>query len=156
MNRGLTLIEMLVSIALLSALMTVLTGWLQVSLRATQTVGEQGRWEAAARQVLQRIQEDVNTFDWQAETSAGRIRVEAGELLIHTRSKGAVEHTYVLDPRGRRLRRHVKQQDGSLSTSLLLSRVARWDVALDRDIGLLVVTITGPDSTVCRRSFVLP
>ena len=91
MRRGLTLLELVVSIGLLVALMSVVAGWIGIAAEATSGAGESTTWSNRARTVLRLIHDDIQTFDitermpQREDIHSARIHVANQSLTITTR-----------------------------------------------------------------------
>src|SRR5437870_3306839 len=108
MNRaGMTLLEMLLALALLSAIIAASAAWMQI---AAELAAPSGAF-AAQRQMLavdaafDLIQQDLNVGDFQPQRDSRipskppRVTVSGDKLTIRTRvsESGAVEHAYQRD-----------------------------------------------------------
>ena len=166
MRRGLTMIEVLVALGLLSALVLTLTSWIQTTARAG-TLAEPGRWHVAAKAVLQLIHDDLKTGDFLTEQQRRRNRqprvmVENGSLRIDTRASssgggsGPAVHHYVLDAFTGELRRTHRPKLGRKTTRLLLGKVDAWQCAQDEERTMLTVIITSDADQSIQRSYLLP
>ena len=167
MKRGLTMVELLVAVGLLSALMLAIASWTQVIARAG-TSARPARWELAAKSVLQLIHDDLaggGSPDKppRRRNEPPRVEIVDGRLQIRTRSVlpdalvGPVVHRYVLRPSSDEL--HLAQENGAgkRHTRLLLDRVNKWHCAIDTERQILSVTITSSvDGKVVTRSYLVP
>ena len=66
-QAGMTLLELVVSLGLLSAMMLVVVSWTQVSGRHLTRAVEPARWERSAAAVLQSIQDDLLIGDFSGQ-----------------------------------------------------------------------------------------
>ena len=166
MRRGLTMIEVLVALGLLSALVLTLTSWIQTTARAA-ALAEPVRWSVAAEAVLQLIHDDLMTGDILTEQQRRRSRhprvtIENGSLRIRTRAVqggdeiGATVHRYELDARTRELGRSNEPKRGRHTTRLLLDHVRNWNCQIDEERTVLTVIITSDAGQSIQRSFLLP
>ena len=138
MNRGMTLVEVLVSLALLSALSLASLGWTQMTRDLARSV-EPIAWNAAADRVMQQISNDLTTGDFSPSdeeelptapttvtaTQKRRVSVESGSLLrIRTRSRS--------ESSGEVTREFFRRGDGTLMVRenarerVFVDRVASW------------------------------
>jgi prepilin-type N-terminal cleavage/methylation domain-containing protein len=91
MTRGLTLIEVLISLTLLAVVISATAAWTSIAGHATSTNLEPGRWRSAANNVVELIHDDLVTGDFEplsSRTSAKRqprVTVEDSKLSIRTR-----------------------------------------------------------------------
>ena len=170
MRRGLTMVELLVALSLLSAVMLAVASWTQVTARASADAAEPVRWRAAAENVLRLIHDDLVTGDFAGDSSAEgrgrtpspRVEVFVGELRLRTRAAGAgagaigpVTRRYAFDALSDELRLHQATAQGISTTRLLLDRVEEWQCSIDEEEKLLTVGITSSDGTVVTRSYPL-
>ena len=166
MRRGLTMIEVLVALGLLSALVLTLTSWIQTTARAA-ALAEPVRWHVAAEAVLQLIHDDLMTGDFLTEQQKRRRRqprvmVENGSLRIDTRASssggggGPTFHHYALDAFTGELTRTHGPKLGRKTTRLLLDKVTTWLCAQDEERTMLTVSITSGAGRSIQRSYLLP
>lgn len=166
MNRGLSLVEMLVALSLLGALMLALVSWTRLGLGSTQTTVEHERWNASAEAVLQLVQDDLLSGDFPAPSEEPRVECEAGELHVRTRRLrppgGVVLREYALDPVRGRLTVRERAPTGSRSASadleptILLEHVRDWSCTLDEEEARLEVKLRSADGTTRERVYALP
>lgn len=163
-RRGLTMIEVLVALGLLSALVFTLTSWIQTTARAS-TLAEPVRWRVAAEAVLQLIHDDLMTGDFLSEQPRRRNRhprvmVEDGSLHIVTRASsgggGTTVHHYALDAFTGELTRTHGPKLGRHTTRLLLDDVRNWNCRIDEERTMLTVSITSGAGPSIQRSYLLP
>ena len=166
MRRGLTMIEVLVALGLLSALVLTLTSWIQTTARAG-TLAEPMRWRVATEAVLQLIHDDLMTGDFLSEQPRRRRRqprviVEDGSLRIRTRAVqggdeiGPTVHRYELDALTRELGRSNEPKRGRHTTRLLLDDVRNWSCRIDEERTMLIVSITSDTGQSIQRSYLRP
>ena len=166
MRRGLTMIEVLVALGLLSALVLTLTSWIQTTARAA-ALAEPVRWRVAAEAVLQLIHDDLMTGDFLSEQQRRRRRhprvmVENGSLRIDTRGVqggdeiGATVHRYKLDALRSELGRTNEPKRGRHTTRLLLDDVRNWNCRIDEERTMLTVIITSDAGQSIQRSYLRP
>jgi len=162
----LTLIEMLVSLALLSGLMLAVVSWTQAAARSGAELAGPHAWRSAAERIIGLIHDDIQSGDWRPRvddrtTRQPLVQLENGELTIRTRSAGEVVHRYQLDAPGGEL--SLSSTDGSARSAprLLLQQVKEWTCAIEQiDEPPLVkrrlsITITGNDGTMIVGTFQL-
>ena len=166
MRRGLTMIEVLVALGLLSALIFTLTSWIQTTARAS-SLAEPGRWRVAAEAVLQLIHDDLMTGDFLTEQPSRRnqqprVMVENGSLRIDTRALisggggGPTVHHYALDAFTGEFTRTHGPKLGRKTTRLLLDKVDTWHCAQNEERTMLTVSITSDAGQSIQRSYPLP
>ena len=165
-RHGLTMIEVLVALGLLSALVLTLTSWIQTTARAG-ALAEPMRWRVAAEAVLQLIHDDLMTGDFQSEqprrrSRQPRVMVENGSLRIDTRASvsggggGPTVHHYALNAFTGELTRTHGAKLGRKATRLLLDKVDTWLCAQDEERTMLTVIITSDAGQSVQRSYLLP
>ena len=166
MRRGLTMIEVLVALGLLSALVLTLTSWIQTTARAG-ALAEPVRWRVAAEAVLQLIHDDLMTGDFLTEQQRRRSRhprvtAENGSLHIRTRAvqggdeTGTTIHRYELDTRTSELGRTNEPKRGRHTTRLLLDDVGSFNCRIDEERTMLTVSISSGANQSIQRSYLLP
>ncbi len=168
MRRGLTMLELLLALSLLSAILLATASWTQVAARASADATYPVRWQAAAEAVFQLIHDDLVTGDF-PDTQRGRsiqnarVAVVNGALRIRTRAvghtgdvTGRAIHRYAFDALSRQLRLDQRTATGGRSSRPLLDRVQEWQCLVDEEQNLLTVTITSTEESVIARSYLLP
>ena len=159
-----TMIELLVSLALLGAITAAIVSWIQVTIHTGARCSEPARWAGAAEAVLQRIQDDLVTGDFGGGARVPRVSVDDGALSIVTRpmvpgsAPGPVLHRYTFDRVAGALR--LEAFAGGLPTGQrevrpLIGGVADWSFAIDEEHTALTVAITSSDGRDQGRSFAL-
>ena len=142
-QQGMTLVEVLVSLGLLSAVMLGVVSWTQVSGRELAAAVEPARWERAAAAVLQSIQDDLLIGDFQAEgAETPRVRIDEGQLVIPTRRGshpgGPLVREYAFDRAAGTLvateRTRVERRPDQTAARLLLGDVADWRCSLEDEV----------------------
>ncbi|MCH8166198.1 MAG: prepilin-type N-terminal cleavage/methylation domain-containing protein [Planctomycetes bacterium] len=168
MRRGLTMVELLLALSLLSAILLATASWTQVAARTTADSIYPVRWRAAAQAVLQLIHDDLVTGDF-TDTQRGRrnqnarVAVVNGALRIRTRAightgdvTGLAIHRYAFDAYSGQLRLDQQTVTGTRYTRPLLDQVQEWQCVIDEEQNLLTVTITSSEESVIARSYLLP
>jgi len=167
MRRGLTMIELLVALGLLSAVMLAVVSWTQVMAQTSQHATGPVRWRSAAEAVLRLIHDDLVSGDLVAARKRGtrdkpRIQIVDGVLQINTRAvdpagtSGPVVHRYALEVSSRALRREQRTLQGPPSSRLLLDDVLEWQCAVDEEEQVLRVSVTSQDQITVARTYLLP
>lgn len=167
MRRGLTMIELLVSLGILSAVTLTTVAWTQSAVRATR-LAEPMRFSAAADAVLQLIHDDLATGDFELDESrrrdqgSPRATIVEGSLRIQTRAvnfstvAGPVIHHYTLDRVTDELQLREEDATGRENSRILLDQVRDWDCAIDDENNVLTVLITSMVGRGLARSYRLP
>ncbi len=168
-RRGLTLIELLLSLALLGSLCSLLTAWLVTTSRIVSEHSPRLKWQTAARTVLSLIEADLECGDFDARSQsnrhASRIEIsDEGILRIQCRSNasnsssGAVTHEYALDgPAGVLSLNIIAPGDSAAPfTRPLLDDVAGWLVTQDVETRTIAVGLESSSGLIVRRRFTWP
>lgn len=152
-RRGLTLIELLASMVLLSLLVGALYAWLHsvVDLSARQV--DPAVWDGRARLALQRIREDLLVGD------DPNVEAENNVLTLQSREQelGRVVVRYRLQAStGSLVRDTLSAELGDpRRTQLVLNDVHDWQVDLDDEDQRLAITVAGDGPRHLRREFQL-
>jgi len=155
-ERGLTLVELLLALGLLSGLSAVIASWSVTTLRGTRQLEEPARWRTAARSGLRHIQEALLVADEDGDDTALRARFEDGVLSILSRSSLSPGRTAI----------HAYRRDASRSKWLLaveggaerilLLNVKSFDVELDESMRTLFVRLESGKGGAVERRFRIP
>ena len=155
-RSGMTLVEVLASLALLAMLATAVSGWCTWATRAEAEYGPRLHAEAAVRAVLRLIQQDLLGGDFTTRRGAQkpnqdeRVTIDSGELRTHTRDRGPVIHRYRLDPASHALTRESTKHDGLTTSRLLMKPVELFECAIDTENRELTVTIQTPGRSLTQ------
>lgn len=155
-QRGLTLLEVVLSVSLLSGLFLASGQWLKtVAVLGAQAEGPV-RWERGARALLQSIHDDIWTGDTTLGDALEPVEVTTHSLLIRTRAGGddggPVTHEYEFLPTGSQIRRG----DLPRSSPPLLEDVAALALELDAEARTLEVRVDSTAGHRVTRRFWLP
>jgi len=112
--RGVTLVELLAALALLSLIAVAGSGWIATTARAQVAIGRVLDFESAADAALARIREDILRGDGPAYE---RVRIQDGTLIVQTRSLHASERGRAVE----RAYRHSPQQKALVVTERMLA-----------------------------------
>jgi prepilin-type N-terminal cleavage/methylation domain-containing protein len=96
-HRGMTLIELILSLSLLSGLMVVSASWMRIAVRDVPSHAHPVREQACIVAVLDQITRDCQTGDFTTQDgSQPRVVTSGNTLRVRTRSagRGPVVHTY--------------------------------------------------------------
>ena len=166
-HQGMTLVEVMVSLCLLSAVMLAVVSWTQISGRSLASAVEPARWERSAAAALQSIQDDLLMGDFQAgDIETRRVRMEQGRLVIPTRRGsppgGPLVREYALDRGAGTLiateRIAVERRPDQTEARLLLGNVANWRCILEENEEgkRLRVELVSTEGMRLARRYVLP
>lgn len=164
MRRGLTLIEMLLSLALCAAIIAGMAGWMQLSLRPDDSCARIA-WERAAEAIMLAISDDLATCDRAPQSSRAlrnsahdQIAASTGELRLRTRSPStgnisSTEKRYVFDGSSQNL---VSEHGGAGGRRRILTDVASFEASIDQSQRILTITLTSCDGQIVTRRFRTP
>ena len=132
-----TIIETLLSLALLATLMGALASWVSGSMTAYGDISEQERWRAAAAATLDRIGDDLMAGVFLPDEDGvvpRRVESEGDALRIESRSfnGGAASAEYRFDARTGMITRHERTKAAREgTTSVLLNSVDSFTVQIE-------------------------
>jgi hypothetical protein len=139
LEAGMTLIEVLLAITLLTAILLAALSWTRTSGVLVARTSGSARWEAAAESVFQLIDTDLRTGDFLTEPGDlqpfPQVRVEGDRLFVQTRSRrpggGGVIREYAVLPREDLLQvteRPLRRSTQVPTTRALLGEVRRLEL----------------------------
>ncbi len=160
-TRGLTLVELLLTLGLLGSLSLALAAWTTTTSRLAGKITPEVRWRAAAAATLRQIGDDLFSGDIPSGEEL-RVAVKDGRLTIRTRALqgGPAEHAFVFDPTPRTLDlieavfREAREPERAVHR--LLRDVSDWEATLDAEKEQLEVVVTGPEGLSAKRAWSLP
>ncbi len=160
MNRrprlGLTMVELLISLALLSLVTAAGVGWLQTTAARGVVAADDVRWRDAVERALQRIAESIAISDFDPSERRPQVVVDDGVLRVRGRDAGVgrVTHVFAVDAWTNRLERASDQT----TARPLLGDVDGWrlelitdDVDVDRQWLDIEIRRKSEADTVTRR-----
>jgi prepilin-type N-terminal cleavage/methylation domain-containing protein len=117
--RGMTMLEVLLALTLLSTVSVAVATWLEISGRMSRDVDGQVAWERSAAAALRQIESDLLVGDLRQREDEPRVEVIPRGVRIRTRATGigSVTREYVLEPEESRL---VRRDASSRSEERLL------------------------------------
>ena len=144
-RRAMTLVELLVAIALLTAVVAATASWLQITSRTATVAAASTRFEAAADAVFRLIEEDIAVGDFDKpprrqrrvprnprDSRNDKVATADGVLQIQTRSvRGPVVHRYVVSQYDHQLYVTERTPGGASSRRLLLDNVSEVHFGID-------------------------
>jgi len=142
MSRGVTLIEMLLAVTLLSGVAVVTATWMSVVARSQTEFAPSVRWESAARATLDLIADDLASWDSAPRAREPRIRASQESLVIRTRSGTDDSVTY-----------RVRQGRLTQGESVLLGECEWVRFDFDEETGVLEVALERDGGRVMQRSY---
>ena len=153
-RRGLTLIELLLSLLLLTAVAGASASWMSFAARSAESTKPE-RWRASAERVLGLIEQDLLTGDFEIipsrrerDPELAKVRIESEDLIVRTRDRGPAEHRYHLDDDHHRLMLEAADERA------LLGEVSAFDIVHDAEGARLAVTIESADGSSVAREWV--
>lgn len=165
MRAGITLVEMLISLSLLSVLILIAVSWMSMILNRQEHDQRQTRWERSSLMVLDQIARDITQFDIIDETRRhreSRLWIENGSLNIRTTDQGRLTTLrYAFDPERMYLVRGGTIAQGQLDSHFpILGQVSAFVTDLshpndNQSVPVLKVRIQGLSGQVHSRSYVL-
>ncbi len=142
--RGLTLVEVVLALSIISAVAASSAAWVQlVAGTALEHRAVQG-WLSAAMATLQVIADDLAAGDHSVtEKNPPVVTFEGSTLTIPTRSpaSGGCRAEYRLDAVDGTLYRRIITESGTEENRPVLSELRGWEVALDVDSGVLTIVL---------------
>lgn len=160
---GLTLIEVLVSMALLTGVFVAVGAWIEITASAASSISEPLQWNQTAEATLRVIGDDLNTGDFETETtdySEPRIEVDenTGALTFDARTAGhgAVTIEIKHDNNTNQLVRNVRQNQQTIASRVLIGAVQNWQCAVNEEATQLTIMIESINGHTAQRSFALP
>jgi type II secretory pathway component PulJ len=156
MRRAMTLLEVVLALALLAGVAFAATSWTTLTARAADQLADESAWSLAAASVFGLIGEDISCCD--PLHDGERVEIDGGSLSIRTRD-GQGPAIHVISQRDDRLVlvriAHASQPHVE---SLLLDRVARFEVSSDETPDgrmLLTALIQRDDGVVIQKRWVV-
>ncbi len=166
-RRGLTLLEMLLAISLLSGLVLVSVAWTSSVARAGVVEQDRSNWTSAAHAVLQLIGEDMTCGDLalrplDEDGEPEWLESSEGGLWIQVRQApftGAERAVYMLDEQTGSLTRRIESEEDRSPLRLLLGSTSEFEITIsdsgaesDRERSL-TVTLRSPSGEVAASVF---
>lgn len=161
--RALTLIETLLTLALLAAIVAASASWTALAGRFGSQAVEPMRREAVADAAFTRIYDDLATGDFDERRAASRKdsaanapeRVRLKDAALEIDGRAGVSHVYRLERASRRLERIERTPSGN-RTRILIEDVVEFTCALDEerhvlDVSIELATDDGPSTILTRR-----
>lgn len=170
--RGVTLVEVLVSLTLLASLATATAAWLTTAAGAARRIEQSLRIEAAMEATLDRIGEDVLIGDFLLDPpgasrgSSGRtdrVTISGDDLSVATRGGVGdylgqpVRHIYRFERTADRLVREVVAQESAETTSRpLMAELVAFQAQYDPIDQTLHVTLRSTSGITRTRTWSVP
>ncbi len=162
MRRGLTMLELLFSLALLTVVMLTAGSWIRLVSATGALAAGPARWEASARAALQLIEDDILVADFHVPGRDAPVEVADGGLILQTRlacagdPSGPLRHRYSLDPGLDALRLEERTTSKAVHTRRLLTDVRSWSCEHDEDRNVLSITLVSNDGVTVSKRYRLP
>jgi len=163
-RRGFSLIEMLVTLSVLTLLIMISVSWMTTMLRSQSISESHANWRRASTALLDRIAEDIHTvdrLDVRSRSAGARIIADAGTLRIQTRDhQGITAHGYAFDQASASISNSDQRASSSLDSIPLLGDVDLFECQIElpsdtRTLPTMTVNIRGLDGLSASRTFVL-
>lgn len=132
---GMTLIETLASLALLSGLVLASSSWTITALQSERERTANAQWETACEAWLRQLEMDLAVLDRSTDARPQRVRVDDRRLILRTRRPelGPVEVEYTLDPQAGTVTEQVRPLDTKTSPAepeTVLGHVGSWSASV--------------------------
>lgn len=163
-RRGITLIELLATLSLLTILSIVSVSWMTTVLRSQSRLTSQASWHRASVAVLDLIGQDVLTvdrLDTGGRSNTPRIVVEDNILRIRARDhEGLSTQQYSFDEGSSELHRQYQGQRRQADQVALLGDTQAFVCELmlpseERAMPILTVSLVANDGREVHRAFIL-
>jgi hypothetical protein len=164
MSRGMTILELLAAVVLMSAVMVAGVSWLRIAASDTAVAGQRLGWSIAARAVFARIEEDIQTGDLSGEEPKAQVGKD-GTLRVRTRVRGPILCVYRWDESTGVLWRDEVAASGGVDSEpagdprpprRLLAELAGAEFTDNRKAKTLTVALTSRRACTWSRSYRLP
>jgi len=163
-RRGITLVELLVTLSLLTIMSVVSVSWMTTVLGAQTRLTSQADWHRASIAVLDLIGQDmltVDRLDAGSRSRTPRIVVEDNTLSIRTRNDNGVgTQRYIFDPNTHQIRRQRVGERAQSNPTALLGDTQVFECVLafpsdERAMPLLSVSLVANDGREVHRTYIL-
>lgn len=163
-RRGITLIELLATLSLLTILSVVSVSWMTTVLRSHSRSTSQASWHRASVSVLDLIGQDVLTvdlLDTGGQSKTPRIVVTDNILRIRTRNQtGVGTQQYSFNQSSSELNRQFQGQRTQTNLVALLGETKAFVSALippseERAMPILMVSLIAHDGREIHRTYIL-
>lgn len=155
---GMTIVELLAALALLSGLLVAAGSWTRLAGAISGECSSSLLWRRSAEAAFELLHNDLATGDFQIDESTGEPRVVLTDdsLTIQTRriGFGPVEHFYRFDSVSHRLSR-IERAETTSSERTLLGDITGIEWSITEDSTGLDVLIRSIDGTEVSRRFQL-
>jgi len=160
-RRGITLVELLATLSLLTLMSVISVSWMTTVLRSQTRSDLDANWGRASVSVLDLIGRDVLSVDrLDAGDGSGLPRVGVEENMVRIRTRddsGAVVHRYVFDPLLGNMYRH---DPGGDRGPVILGLVEEFGVELELpseqiSLPIMRVLLVGQDGRRVERAYIL-
>lgn len=173
-RRGLTLLEVLVALAIVSSLALAVFTWVSSVARAAQAASSRASRDATIAGILRSIQDDLACRDFGAardDPERRVVSVDAGTLIVRTRApsseigspemgsseiRGPIRRAYHYEQSDRMVVLRETTDDGVERRSILARRVDVFEVILAERGDQFVLSVAIDDGPVARRRFLVP
>ena len=157
MRRGLTLIELLASTALLTLIAVAAMGWMQSAARLSSAHGGASVWHGAANAAYRAILHDLRTGDVGGDKDAMGIEIVSSALRIELRGVDGrpIVHEYRLERASGELVRAERDGTARRNARALLGEVRQVTFDLSDDQRRLFITIDATHDESINREVLL-
>lgn len=163
-RRGITLIELLATLSLLTILSVVSVSWMTMVLRSQSRLTSQASWHRTSVEVLDLIGQDMLTVDRLnagGRSNTPRIVVEDNIIRIRTRShEGVGIQQYSFDQGSSELHRQYQGQQIQANQVALIGETQAFVCELmlpseERAMPILTVSLVANDGREIHRTYIL-
>jgi len=161
---GITLIELLATLSLLTLLSVVSVSWMTTTLKSQSAAENNSNWARASGAVLDLIGQDlltVDRLDTDGRSRKPRVTAEEHQLSIRSRSQlGVGAFHYVFEPISGKLHRRWNGKQESQEAIALLGRIDSFSAQMDmpsetQATPSLLVTLVSDDGQQIQRIYIL-
>lgn len=168
-TRGITLVELLLALGLLTGIILATTSWIQITAATSTHIIKPLRWQQSATAVLQLIHDDLMTGEFPIDESLPiNIELRANTLSViknsttnkyegssKRRNTRVQKVAYQLDAWSHQLSRIVQKQD-TTNERLILTSVGEMECEVDEELGILTVSLLSSGGDEVQREYRLP
>ena len=158
-RAGMTMVEVLIALAVLSALMAVMASWTKIACTLGVTTGRSSEMRRSVETVFRCLREDLLVGDFRTRdgTDEPRVVADGHTLLIMTRTpvRGSTERRYEYEPHAGRL---VVEESGpdTMGRRGIATGITGFECAIDETQSWLAVSIASADGRAHTQRYRLP
>jgi prepilin-type N-terminal cleavage/methylation domain-containing protein len=134
-RRGVTLIEVLVALSMLTLILIVSVSWMTSILKKQSTMSSDANWRRASSRLLETIEHDILTVDQLvigSQRGVPRIEVLEGSIRIRSRDDSGIgTFVYALNSQSGELIRHRANERAGFDTVPVLGSVQTFNCSIE-------------------------